>query len=378
MPSDDDIYNDVLDESFEFDDDDYDDVDLSLDSDIDGDDYDDFSSDDYDDELGVEDGAVPSSRKGFNLDFNTIVIIGAVVVGGIIMMYQVTSKKPASKAQSQEKFATALQMNGAFEGPGAIEEKAVVAPKEVDVEDGFLFDSDSIDVSVEDAENALPMPSPITVSSDEILQVSEKDSKVETSNNAVGNDVENIEIAVTKNVLPVIEPEVVVTAPEDVLPVVEPKILVTEAMEAEPVVQEPQIVEVESVNMEATKLQSLLSRIEMMEVQMSEVQQNHRAEIRSLEEKIASLKKAKDGTSKQRSNSSQVQKSKVSKKTASVKKRWELRAAQPGRAWVALKGQNDMRPIVVGDKLSGIGRIQNITYVNGKWIVQGSTGKIAQ
>ena len=345
MSSDDDIYNDVLDESFEFDDEDYDDVDLDLDLD----------SDDYDDEMGVEDEAVSSSRKGFDLDFNTIVIIGAVIVGGMIMMYQVSSKKPAPKAAGQEKFATALQMKGAFEGPGAIGEEAVTVPEEVDEDEGFLFNNDSIDLSEENTlpapspieENALPMPSPIMVSSDSILQTSE----------------ENIEVV----------------AAEEAVPIVEPEVLVTEVARVEPDVQEPQIVASETVNIEATKLQSMLSRIETMERQMTEVQQSHRAEIRTMEEKIASLKKSQAKAIKPRSSASQPQKkSKASKKVAAVKKRWELRAAQPGRAWVSLKGQKDMRPIVVGDKLSGIGRIQNITYTNGRWIVQGSTGKITQ
>lgn len=58
--------------------------------------------------------------------------------------------------------------------------------------------------------------------------------------------------------------------------------------------------------------------------------------------------------------------------------RWELRAAQPGRAWVSKPGTRDMQAVAVGDTLPGIGRINAITYMNGRWTVSGAQGSIQQ
>lgn len=57
---------------------------------------------------------------------------------------------------------------------------------------------------------------------------------------------------------------------------------------------------------------------------------------------------------------------------------WELRAAQPGRAWVSRKGQREMQSIEVGSTLGGIGRITRIEYAGGRWTVFGTQGEIRQ
>lgn len=65
--------------------------------------------------------------------------------------------------------------------------------------------------------------------------------------------------------------------------------------------------------------------------------------------------------------------------TASRPKSWELRAAQPGKAWVSeVGGRGEMRAVVVGDTLDGVGTISSITYAGGIWTVQGSSGRITQ
>lgn len=58
--------------------------------------------------------------------------------------------------------------------------------------------------------------------------------------------------------------------------------------------------------------------------------------------------------------------------------RWELRAAQPGRAWVSKPGERDMQAVAVGENLAGVGRITGITYQNGRWTVSGTQGSIQQ
>ncbi|NCC23293.1 MAG: hypothetical protein EOM26_12675 [Alphaproteobacteria bacterium] len=58
--------------------------------------------------------------------------------------------------------------------------------------------------------------------------------------------------------------------------------------------------------------------------------------------------------------------------------KWELRAAQPGRAWIASSGSNEMRMIDIGDSVEGLGRISSIAYQNGRWIIVGTEGSITQ
>lgn len=72
------------------------------------------------------------------------------------------------------------------------------------------------------------------------------------------------------------------------------------------------------------------------------------------------------------------------KKTASkqaekeIMPKWELRSAQPGRAYVSIKGSNDVQVIEKGDTLHGIGKILSISNKNGLWVVQGSNSNITQ
>lgn len=66
------------------------------------------------------------------------------------------------------------------------------------------------------------------------------------------------------------------------------------------------------------------------------------------------------------------------KAVTSSSARWELRAAQPGRAWISRAGAKDMQGVQVGQTVDGIGRITAITYQNGRWTVSGTGGSIHQ
>lgn len=56
----------------------------------------------------------------------------------------------------------------------------------------------------------------------------------------------------------------------------------------------------------------------------------------------------------------------------------EIRAAQPGQAWVARPGDNDLQGVSIGDSLPGIGRVTAITRVGGRWVVEGTHGRLSQ
>lgn len=57
---------------------------------------------------------------------------------------------------------------------------------------------------------------------------------------------------------------------------------------------------------------------------------------------------------------------------------WVLKGAQPGQAMVSKPGEGEMRSVVVGDTLPGIGTIRSIGYENGRWSVVGTQGRITQ
>lgn len=58
--------------------------------------------------------------------------------------------------------------------------------------------------------------------------------------------------------------------------------------------------------------------------------------------------------------------------------RWELRAAQPGRAWISRSGERDMQSVEVGQSLPGLGQVTAISYQNGRWTVLATQGRIDQ
>lgn len=57
---------------------------------------------------------------------------------------------------------------------------------------------------------------------------------------------------------------------------------------------------------------------------------------------------------------------------------WVLKGAQPGQAMVAREGSSEMQTVVIGDTLPGVGRITDVAYRDGRWIVEGTKGSIFQ
>jgi intracellular multiplication protein IcmG len=135
------------------------------------------------------------------------------------------------------------------------------------------------------------------------------------------------------------------------------------------------------------KLDMIVSRLDRVESQMAEVKEANNSEVDTISKSVKDLKKevanlaitkpaAPVKTVKKTDPTPKVATSKPSSSNSKVT--WELRAAQPGKAWVSKAGQKELTPVTVGDDLSGIGRITSITYVSNRWIVQGTSGKITQ
>ncbi len=101
-----------------------------------------------------------------------------------------------------------------------------------------------------------------------------------------------------------------------------------------------------------------------------------------VEEKVAEIapapKKATPAKAKPKKVETSVYPSQSPEVSAAARSRWELRAAQPGRAWVSKPGARDMQSVEVGQTLAGIGRVTAISFTNGRWAVTGTQGQILQ
>lgn len=56
---------------------------------------------------------------------------------------------------------------------------------------------------------------------------------------------------------------------------------------------------------------------------------------------------------------------------------WSLRGAKPGQAIIGQAG-GDVRQVSIGDSVPGIGQVTGIAPINGRWVVQGTQGRISQ
>lgn len=472
---DDDVFIDGEDESFEdeyddeygFDDDDDDDV-ITLEDDeiLDPDAEDDWEDDEVEGGLGAQ------KEKRFNVDlsFNAMAIIGALVLGVGVLIFQVMTTKPEMNIDT---FRSALNMGGASDGPIFGDEEVETAEiKKSDTDNlpknkGFLYEPDVLDSMEMNIEDAPPQPTPISqdesenkedATSDgqatltpmadmgevnqvprppedasppgqvaEIQQPQQSGQTDEPTSIYAGTELPDAQDflksaldarrkkkseeakAAANNDAAVEIPEIKKEPPQEAEPVES----VQENLNAMPMtMEEPKEPKQEMANQQVTstiqstnvssnveaKLDMIVGRLEDMEAEIRQIRESENSQIENISEKLEGLEKEmgqigtaaasmKKTTSTPKKTVKQTPK-KVTKKAAPKKKatpkkvastaRWELRAAQPGKAWVAKRGQNSMQPVVVGDTLSGIGRVNAITYNGGRWVVQGSQGQILQ
>lgn len=133
------------------------------------------------------------------------------------------------------------------------------------------------------------------------------------------------------------------------------------------------------------KIDMIAQRLNDIEIQMNQIQQSEDSKIEDVAETVQSLKQQINKMNVVKSTTQMKSTSLVPTKTAKATPpkvqppvSWELRAAQPGKAWVSQKGQSAIKPVQVGDSLSGIGRITSISYKIDRWVVQGTQGIIRQ
>ncbi len=427
-------------------------------------DDDEFVDDDWQDSEGPEAShQQPREKKG--LSFNTIVIIGAVVVGGGVMAMTVMNKSAEQAASSQGGFQSFLNITGVMDGMlfGEKETQNNTAASE-ESQEGFLNNPDSLassdnppqPVPMSPLEDAGPdLGQPLTpLPEDMYAQVPRGPDDKEAVDNTVQKNTDPaaaeaplsaqdiLEQAMAnrekKNEilqdLPVVAPDAAVQEEPKVaeaLPVDQPADVVPALPAAEDKVSPPVVNTAimspaqEKALTDNTKametlsesMNKVVSRIDRMEGELTNVRDSQQASYQKLEAKVESLQKEvtalKDRPVSAELTSSPkeekkpeirvpVQKEKEpsvkkaetvqpasskpkavsrpapSPKTAPSSAPWELRAAQPGRAWISRAGAKDMQGVQVGQSVDGIGRVTAITYQNGRWTVSGTNGSIQQ
>lgn len=405
-----------------------------------------------------------------DLSFNTKVIIGAVVLGVCVLVYQLVTTKPEITVDA---FVSALSMDGISDGP--VFGESTIETNEIESADiekkeetkGFLHEPDVLNSMQTELQDSPPMPTPITEeqpgnnssdSSKNVVMPMAQPEKTEMANEEKSEDIDQIpqvprppedvkvpdigetekqESPAKKNISEVADITKLPNAEDFLKAAIEARSEKDQTKkeenekQAEPITQKesveipeipnkdekkikiedikdlkisnknPEISTQDSMQISSDveeKLSMIVSRLENMESQIEEIKQGDNSQIENMNEKLSTLEKEmeeigsmtasvkkqepKQETKKQtpvkKTKAVTPKKKATAKKPATSSSRWELRAAQPGKAWVAKSGQNNMQPVVVGDSLSGIGRVTSISFNGSRWVVVGTSGQILQ
>lgn len=427
---------------------------------------DEFADEDFADDEWQEGDAnnnkllTSGEKKG--LSFNTMVMIGAFVLGAGVLGLNVMSKsKQQGTGEEGGVFQSMLDISGVMDGDlfGAKEvEKTpeeLAAQEQQTQNEGFLNNPDAVippdtsanppqptpiappDEAATDNQPLTPMPESATPrgpedgapesnvaiaevpidtppaeqaattgpSAEDILKQAMANREQKAAQEAPALPVEtpaeetaNVEDAPPEN-LPAETEEP--AEPADTAPVTETAMTDASA----PVVQNTEALE----ELDG-RLEDVLKRMEQIETDLGSVKDSKQADTQNLQETIESLKAeiaelknrpapvaARSVKAADEPEAEEAEEEPAPVKKAPPKKvvrakpapaqaatspvssgRWELRAAQPGRAWVSKPGERDMQSVEVGQTISGIGRVTAILYQNGRWTVQGTQGRIDQ
>lgn len=385
---DDDLDDLLLDDDFG------DDLDLDLDDDL----MDDLPEELMEPEVQPDPNVLQSpAKKSLPLNFNTMVIAGAVVVGAIVMVTQVMGDKQKQAASQQQRFVSSLGLKGATEtlvepsqeetGISGVRQQEANVTQEQNNTGGFLDENapDFVENDlVEIVEPDLPMPTPI--SEENAHAVENENSIVDSLEFLTETDVDDVKLIDQTPNRGVIDPlpnntvvetvEVASPSEPDLMPDVES--VVPDPIE-EPVQASHNNADV--LNRIDGKLSSFSDRFETLENKIESYEE-------ASSQRMAVIEGAMDDLERQVKRKSVVQapsKPSERQKSVSVKQsksapsvQWELKAAQPGKAWISQKGKSDIRPVVVGENVAGLGRVQSISMSDNQWVIIGSAGRISQ
>lgn len=167
----------------------------------------------------------------------------------------------------------------------------------------------------------------------------------------------------------------------------------------------PQAALIESIPASApvatAEITALQGRIDSLEKSLAEIETRvaTKADVSALKASVDELQqslKKSGGTIREESPSAASPVEKAVKKTAATKApaaakpvikespapaatSWVLRSAKPGTAWISPEGTTEMKTVVVGDTLDGLGKITAIFKdSSGRWVVKGTKGSVNQ
>ncbi len=445
---------DDFDEEFDVDDisdADYDEA--SFDEDLPADDVD-MSDEDFNDEWQDDEKSTGPVKRGGEkkgLSFNTIVILGAVVLGVGVLVFNVMSKTDEQRAAAGGTFQSMIDISGIMDGTlfsNKGEDEAPAPTEETPAqpaEQGFLNAPETTNppqptpIMPTEEGNAQATPDALTPMPGMDPAETPRGPEEETAAVITAEPTQGEQPATPPRAEDILkramenrqqreedkkpeEPPAPVTntvaVEEPVAPPPQP------VQQAEPVpVQQQTALAKEAVSEETSaggtkilqalenKIGEVLSRMDGIESDLDEVKTARGDDYKKLEDRMASMQKdidaikarpASAATSHETYAPVKATPKKQAKKTPAQQDRayypapaaapaqpmtypsvsatpvWELRAAQPGRAWVSKTGSKDMQGVVVGETLSGVGKITGILYQNGRWIVQGTQGQILQ
>jgi len=156
----------------------------------------------------------------------------------------------------------------------------------------------------------------------------------------------------------------------------------TESFEIAAVTETPVVKSEDLVNLEdrLNVLESAVAGIEknmLTKSDVSDLRSDMKAMRREFKNAKSRVRSAPEKTSHKSASKPKTRKA-ASKPTP--RKHWVLKAAQPGKAWIAEKGQTDSKTITVGSYVSGLGKIKSIQQLptTGRWVVTGSKNTLHQ
>lgn len=321
-------------------------------------------------------------KKKISLNFNTIVIIIAVILGGAVIYFKVI-KGNNNVSNQPQKFVSSLGAEGATEhltnDSNNDQETAIEQNSNVqDLDSGFLNDDMSVlpqDNNVEQVIEDLPMPTPIS----QQQEIEAVDDQVSVADNLeFFTEVEG-DNDISETVNDVDDDKSLNDSSDNV-------VAVTDASKNNELSSASDGMYVDAAdNGEQSplldinkKLDMFLTRMDGLEDKLNVIEDSSNQRIAMMEDSIKSLEKKIKSSKSLPKKPSVAIKPKAKKKVDNKKIEWQLKAAQPGKAWIAQKGKSSIKAVKVGDIIDGIGKVKSISQYGNSWVIVGSYGQIRQ
>ena len=410
-------YDDVYDNTHQYDDLSADDAQANVTYDDSQPSYEDDWADENVSEVEQNQDQPPPKKKSSTLTVVITVVVATIVVFGFMILRGGNNNEAVTSAGQETAPVVATTTDDAGQTPGQTSGQVSVSTEQAFQEETPVEGAGAVVGAVPEQGGLMTNP--------EVLNQPQPAPQVETAPAAQPPTGTSLVQAISPDVKPVSDfptvdaikkpdtaavpvttptPNVAPAQSEPVKQDVKPEVVQTApAVPATPVV-DPQV---------QAKLDSALERISKLEKDVSDKDAQLKAQeervsraaessedvaalkskISDLEAKLASQKEvsaspvpakevvAKPAVKKSAHKVKQTAASKayVPEKSVSVKANgWILRSARPGAAVLSLGPNGDFRSVAVGDTISGLGRVTSIRETSTGWIVQGTRGFVGE